>query len=264
MQLIERHAVDGEENVDQPTRSVPYLLRGVLDDATAKAALMALLPAMRDSLALQSFRFASLGNLTWDVTAKYGKKKPIEVGEFDFSFDTTGSSTKTTQSKATSIYGTDAPDFEGAIGVRHDQIEGVDQKFKGFAFQVKRKYKFSELSSDYILSLYNKTTGVNSDTFIVSYKGQVITFQAGEVIFWGATGQSTGDDEIEILFKFEASPNASSLSIGGIDNIVKLGWDYLWVLYEDATDNDFLIRRARAVYVERIYDYISFAGLIEE
>lgn len=264
MQLIERHAVEMEVSADQPSLSVPYLLRDVLDEASAKTALLAGLPATREGLVLQSFRFTSIGALTWDVTAKYGKKKPIEVGDFDFSFDTSGSSTKITQSPYTQIYGDAAPDFEGAIGVRQDQIEGVDKKFKGFTFQVKRKYKFSELPADFILNLYRKTTGVNEDTFVVNYKGQILTFQGGEVQFLGATGQSTGDDELEVVYKFESSPNATNLTIGDITGITKLGFDYLWVLYEDDTSNNFLIRRPRAVYVEGIYDFIVFAELVLE
>lgn len=264
MQLIEHHGVEFEESADQPTLTVPYLLRDVLDEATAKVTLMAALPAVRNGLVLQNFRCSSLGGMVWDVTAKYGKKKPIEVGEFDFSFDTTGGSTKITQSPSTESYGEAPPDFQGAIAVRQDQIEGVDKKFKGFAFQVKRKYKFTELPSDFILGLYRKTTGVNEDTFVINYKGQVLIFQGGEVQFLGATGQSTGDDEIEVLYKFEASPNASNLTIGDITEIIKLGFDYLWVLYEDETSNNFLVRRPKAVYVERIYDFITFAELILE
>ena len=61
----------------------------------------------------------------------------------------------------------------------------------------------------------------------------------------------------EITYKFTASPNASSFSVGPITVPFKRGHDYLWVRYrevEDATAGH-LARRPIAAYVEQVYEF---------
>ena len=68
---------------------------------------------------------------------------------------------------------------------------------------------------------------------------------------------------LEISFKFAASPNATGLQVGGIQVPAKEGWQYLWVRYEDEKDEvaKKLTRRPVAAYVEQVYPYGDF-GLL--
>ena len=80
-------------------------------------------------------------------------------------------------------------------------------------------------------------------------------FAAGEVLFLGASGSKRGEEDWEITFRFAASPNVSGLSVGNITGIIKRGWDYLWVRYEDVEDTaaKAIVKRPVAAYVERVY-----------
>jgi hypothetical protein len=50
-------------------------------------------------------------------------------------------------------------------------------------------------------------------------------------------------EDWEIAFKFAASPNATDLTVGDITGIEKKGWEYLWVRYADAEDEETLIQQ---------------------
>jgi hypothetical protein len=68
-------------------------------------------------------------------------------------------------------------------------------------------------------------------------------------------------EDWEIAFKFAASPNATDLTVGDITRIEKKGWEYLWVRYADAEDEETLIQQPVAAYVEQVDEYGNFALL---
>jgi hypothetical protein len=88
-------------------------------------------------------------------------------------------------------------------------------------------------------------------------------FAAGEVLFKGASGQQRGEEDWAVTFKFEASPNATGLTVGDITGISKKGWEYLTVLYEDAElgTPKKIVPKPVAVYVNQVYGSSNFSGL---
>jgi len=98
------------------------------------------------------------------------------------------------------------------------------------------------------MTLFQLTGRVNTGAF----KG----FNAGEVLFLGASGSRRGYGDWEITFRFAASPNVTNLTIGDITGINKKGWEYLWVRYADSEDTaaKALVKKPIAVYIERVYD----------
>jgi hypothetical protein len=81
------------------------------------------------------------------------------------------------------------------------------------------------------------------------------------VLFQGASGSQRGQEDWEITFSFAASPNATDLTVGDITGIEKKGWEYLWVRYADAEDEETLIKQPVAAYVEQVDEYGNFALL---
>jgi hypothetical protein len=79
----------------------------------------------------------------------------------------------------------------------------------------------------------------------------------------GATGGHRGDDSWQITFRFACQPNATSLTVGPVTGIVKRGWDYLWVRYEDIEDTTAysLVKRPVGVYVEQVLPLGDFSTL---
>jgi hypothetical protein len=202
-----------------------------------------------------------LGGNVWDVVVPY-EGVDADEDESQRSFETAGGTFHMTQSLATvGVYPevevpfAPPPDFKGAIGVNGDNVDGVDVTIPLFNFTETKRVPAAAMTRAYQFTLCNLTGCVNSDAF----KG----FAAGEVLFLGASGSQKGVDEWEVAFKFAASPNATDLPVGDFTVDAKKGWEYLWVRYEDAADDDAkaLVKRPVAAYVEQVYRIADFADL---
>jgi hypothetical protein len=207
-------------------------------------------------LTFQTYHINHEGGGVWEVTVRYGKKEPKETGESSFSFDTGGVTAHITQSLSTvNKYAASgsAPDCQGAIGVTGDSVEGTDVTVPVYNFTETHYLPDNAVTGAYKLTLFQLTGRVNNGVF----KG----FAAGEVLFLGASGAKRGTEDWEITYRFAASPNVTSLSVGPITGISKLGWDYLWVRYADAEDENVLVKQPIAAYVERVYELGNFDAL---
>jgi hypothetical protein len=146
-------------------------------------------------------------------------------------------------------------DLKNAIGWDGEQVQGVEVSRPVFQFELTCYLPVAAVTQTYVRNLMELTGCYNSGTWDA--------YDAGECLFLGASGRKRGSEDWEISFKFAASPNVvkdeqhglPGLAVGNITGIEKRGWDYLWVLYEEHTDNDGkkLIPVPKAVYVEEVY-----------
>ncbi len=253
---------------DQPSIERRYQVLDITDETAALAALASFAPTSDDGLVRQSIALDPVGYDFWEGVVKYGIRKRPETNESTYAFDTTGATAKITHSLETvaayapgnlaSSSGGIAvpgitPDFQGAIGFDGNTIQGCTKTIPTFQWTETHYKPLTFVNSSYRLTLANLTGTVNS--------GDFRDFSAGEVLFLGASGTMRGSEDWELQYKFVASPNVDELTLGGIGNIAKDGWDYLWVLYEDATDENTLVRVPKAVYIERIYERKDFVNL---
>jgi len=252
---------------DRPAVTLHYLLAGVADDLTAKALLESSTASSYDGLERESIQFepvwvdTAANDGLWDCRVRYvaPEQKEPEVGESSFSFDTGGGTQHITQSISTVNHyaapGKTAPDFGGAIGVTHDNVEGVDITVPVYAFSETHYLADSFVTLAYRGTLFNLTGKVNN----ASFKG----LAAGECLFLGASGSKRGADDWEITYRFAGSPNRSGLTVGPITGISKKGWEYMWVRYADTEDAaaKAIVKKPVAVYIERVYDEGNFASL---
>jgi len=199
---------------------------------------------------------------TWKVIAHYKCPdwQPVMDPDGRFSFDTGGGTQHVTQSLATvGRYGPKATTkLQGAIGFDGKNVQGVDITVPVFNFTETHWFRNDQVTQAYKLLLFRKTGKYNTDAF----RG----FAPGEVLFLGAAGDRQGDDpddRWELTFKFAAMPNRSNFQVGGITVASKLGWEYLWVQYDDEADDDKkqVIKKPVAVYVERVYEGTPFSQL---
>jgi hypothetical protein len=239
----------------QSGRELIYDIQGTDDETEVQTLLLGAAPAIYLGLQLEEVSADPIGNGIWKGRAKY-----VRLNDEEYTFDTGGGTQHITQSLET-IQGYAAPgygiaDFEGAIGVSDDRVEGCDI--------IAPKYEFSEthyldnatVTLSYKLVIFNLTGKVNDATF----RG----FAAGECLFLGASGSRRGDERWGITFRFSCSPNRTGLSVGPITGIDKEGWQYLWVRYitdEDDTAKS-LVQRPSQAYVERVYYSGDFTGLL--
>lgn len=217
----------------------------------------------------ESYRLEYLGDEAWQLEATYTSQGAEDDQEQDplkrsRSFETGGATQHITQGLAENRYGTNAPNQQGAIAVSSDSVNGVDivvpQLNWTETYDVPHRY----VTTDYVKTLHRLTGTVNDDTF----RG----FAAGEVLFLGGSGsqqwdEDKGDGPWSLSYKFAASPNAGAqqgtpaLTIGSISGIEKKGHEYLWILYENDVNEDTLIKKPQAVYVNQVYRETDFADL---
>lgn len=244
---------------EQPSVDLRYLVLGTSDDIEAHSELIAQTPTFYSGLVRQSTHLERLADDAWEGSIRYGRTEPPQTGDSTYSFDTGGGTQHVTQSIATvGVYaapGIYPPNFQGAIGATKDGIEGVDISVPIYNFSETHYLDANLVTGAYKSTLFYLTGTVNNGGF----RG----FSAGEVLFLGAGGAKRGQDDWEISYRFAASPNVQGLQVGEITGIAKRGWDYLWIRYADAVDNDafMLVKRPLSVYVEQVYPYTNFAGL---
>jgi hypothetical protein len=250
-----RETTEGES----PSVDLVYIIRGTDDDLAAKEALAEASPVFYDGLVRQSLHIERVAEDIWEGSARYGPLQPRQTGDSTYQFDTGGGTQHITQSLQTvgryAPPGKTAPDFQGAIGVTHDNVEGVDITVPVYNFSETHYLSDAAVTPAYKATLFFLTGKVNGGPF----RG----FQMGEVLFLGASGSKRGTEDWEITFRFAASPNVAGLVVGDIGGISKRGWEYLWVRYADAEDmaSGTLVKRPIAAYVEQVYPYGDFGGL---
>jgi len=244
-QIIELYkSGEGVESVDNPSAVLLYVVTGTDDDAEIRTTIAANVPANYADLPIQDYDFRPLGNGIWEVAVHYGLKK--QTNQSSFSFDTGGGTAHITNSIATvGWYPANAPNCQGAIGISGDSVEGVDITVPVYNFSETHYLPAAFIDGAYKATLFALTGKVNGYAF----KG----FAAGEVLFLGASGSQRGTEDWEISYKFAASPNMTGLSVGALSGIAKGGWQHLWVLYSDDVDQNTLIKRPIAAYVEQVY-----------
>lgn len=234
-----------------------YTVRGTDDDLVVKNTADTNSPSDYDGLEKQSIHIEPVGPELWEATVRYGvpggsNAPPPETGESSFSFDTGGGTQHITQSLQTvggyAIPGVTAPDFQGAIGVSRDSVDGVDITVPVYQFSETHYIDDSAVTLAYRGTLFNLTGKVNAGAF----KG----LNPGECLFLGASGSKRGQGDWQITYRFAASPNRTNMTIGGITGIDKKGWEYIWVRYADVEDTTALVivKKPVAVYVEKVYD----------
>lgn len=171
-------------------------------------------------------------------------------------FSTGGGSIHVTHSLGTTKYGSlSAPDFGGAIGVNADgDPEGVDIPAPKSAFDI------AVTVPAVTGAMYKTWSNITGTTNAAPFWG----FAAGEVLFLGADGGGIIGEDIEVSFKFEASPNVV-LNYGHTDftNVVKGGHDYIWFhhLPEEDSAAFALGSTLKAIYVEKVFRSASWASL---
>jgi len=272
--VLERFDSRGTETGCGASVELTYNIKGTADDTEALAALEAEAAGsygglVRSRAALEPVHVdeENPDDCVWSGIVEYtrgeNERHTPETGDSAFSFDTGGGTQHITQSLETvgsyAASGT-APDFKGAIGVTHDSVEGVDIIVPVYHFAETHYLSNATVTNAYKGKLFRLTGKVCS----ASFKG----LDAGECLFLGVSGSQRGSGaDWEVTFRFAGSENKTNLTVGDITGINKKGWEYLWVRYQDVTEDSpglvapMVVKQPIAVYVEKVYEYGNFADL---
>jgi len=264
-----------------------YKIFGTADDTVLHAAINAEISAngrywqypgaVGMQLLAEQYSVSFLGDNAWQLTINYSKDgaedgtDPLKRSR---SFDTTGGTQHITQAAQGSIVGISgnavttasperrfppsAPMMDGAIGVDSNGVNGVDIVSPQLQWQEQYDVPNAYITSAYIRGLAGITGTVNN----ASFRG----FAAGEVLFLGCSGNQEWDDQKgrgpwSLTYRFAASQNVTNKTIGNISGIDKKGHEYLWVRYEDSISGTDLVKKPKAVYVDKVYMDGDFSGL---
>jgi len=255
----------------QSTYTKSYKLFGTADDTVLHAAVNAEISANGGywqypgasgmQLMAESYSVSFLGDNAWQLTINYtkdGAEEGTEPLKRARSFDTTGGTQHMTQAYAETKFGTNAPDQRKAIGVDSNGVNGVDVVVPQLQWQ-----ESYDVPNTYVTDAYIRgVSGVTGTTNNASFRG----FEAGEVLFVGCSGSQEWDDQKgrgpwSLSFRFVASKNVTGETIGDISGVSKKGHEYLWVRYEDAVDSNVLLKKPKAVYVNKVYRESAFSAL---
>lgn len=193
------------------------------------------------------------GHTEFEVT--YGSGEPPE-SLLRFSFDTTGGTVRARTSRDTDSYpiaSRTAPDYKHSVEVSGGTPQGVDIVIPAMKLTATYKWPKGVIRLNDAISLARLTGRTNAS--------QWYGFDAGELLFLGATGSIDLVTPTEIQYQFAASENAT-LSIGTwIQNISKKGHQHLWVAFEDVEDTSAskTVQRPLAAYVETMYLEAEFS-----
>lgn len=231
---------------------------GEHDDATVQAYAIAATPTSVFTPVGQLFRqnvqVEPDGWGQYIVTVPYGPRKR-NTGDYTWSFDTGGATVKIKAAKEhIASYPDDGDWHKGAIGVKGDgEVEGVDIVIPALALTVTFNHPSGIVTLDYAKQLAAATGTTNSASFL--------GFDAGELLFLGASGSDGSEAAASVAFKLAASQNVTDLSFGDITSIVKQGHHVAWVEFEDGVDTGEAVRPPKRVHIERVYGESNFASV---
>lgn len=244
-----------------PTGVNRYQVMGTDDRTLARMLADAASPLLVDGLVKQQIHVTELGGELWEADVQYGTAERGEPGSVEWSLEIGGGGSQhITQSLETiQRYPAGARNFHGALLVRGQngdlQADGIDIDVTRFAWSETHHFEYSQVGIDYLDTLFSLRGKVNDADWRI--------FSKGEVRFMGVSGSGKGEYTFPLTFQFEASPNATGLTVGDITGVDKEGWQYLWVFYEkdeDLTADGKIIQPA-GVYVEKVYEYGDFDAL---
>ena len=234
-------------------------------------------PGANVQLQAEAYSVDYLGDDAWHVEIQY-EKVGADAQEPDplrrsRSFDTSGGTSHITQAdggkinangSTTTRTGTErrfpstAPSMDSAIGVDDNSVQAGDIVVPALTWTETYDVKSTYVTSNYIKSVAALTGTTNGAAFR--------TFEAGEVLFLGASGSQEwdsekGDGRGSLSCKLVASKNLTGQTIGSITGIEKKGHEYLWVRYESSVSGSDVVKEPKYVYVNTVYREGDFSGL---
>ncbi len=274
--VFQRYTENINITLTDPTDDQDWVAFGSENTDDILAALVALLPSSYKGLYLTSYNPEHAGAGWWNVRVHYTHEIPLLPLNIRFSGETTGKTLHREQSLETvnkysskpgNIIDT-VPDYGGLIGVTEDNVTGVDVITPGFTFTVERRFNAALLASDFLATVASMTGMANNGPVTVNWKGQMLFFHEKELLFHGAGVSDPGRDvfnneQIQLSYKFEYSPNRNDIEIGNMVGIEKKGWEYLWIRYVKKIDpnSNVLVKTPDSVYIEQVVYYGDFSQL---
>lgn len=248
-----------QESGDTQSHELSYIATGELDDSVVHSYAIFTTPTAvarpTGILYRTGIQVESMGWAIYRVIATYGPRKATP-GSYTFTFDTTGATVNIKCAKThLKSYPTDGQWHDGAINVdKEGKVEGADIIIPALKLTYAFKQPRGIVTGSYARQLARATGRTNANPYL--------EYEAGELLFAGATGSDGTDAEAEVAYQFLASQNLSGITISGIADIAKNGHDLIWFEFDDHVHSGEAVQRVSRAHVELVYDSIDFASAL--
>lgn len=233
-----------------------YTLCGFTDAAAAYSYAASMTAAVSigagQVLYRQNISVDPVGYDVWDVSVPYGTLDKT-VGEYRFSFSTTGGTVTIRQAKEhVAVFPAGKPNNQGAIDVQNGEAQGVEIVIPALKLTYTFRHPLGFVNEALAVKLARLTGRTNS----AIWHG----FKAGECLFLGASGSDGSTAEAEVQYEIACSEELTSATVGAITGVNKKGWDISWSSFVDDEDGGKPVRIVDYISVERVYDSFDFAA----
>lgn len=240
--------------MDPPTVTTRWVCEGVFDEGTSLGYALTGTPQTwahpRGVLHRQDIKVDSRGNKLQYWTVPYAQRRK-ESGEYRIDFSTMGGTVHIVAGDHVEVFPSGKPTHEGLIGVKGDDVEGVDRIIPAMKIVVHFKHPTGVITQPHIRLLSRVTGSVDNAGFL--------GWDAYETLFLGCDGSEGTDIETETSYHFLMSENRTSFSIGGITGIDKKGHDVAWVAWQEATESGKAAPKAEYVNIVRVYRELNLS-----
>lgn len=279
--VLERVTARATSGGSAPSHKREFVITDAIDHTDAVTALLAAVPASVDvprttdsslsvSLPLKDYSAEELegdtetffATVIWGQTGSGATNVTIPglIAEAATQFATGGGTRHITHAKETvqsrgplQSIGIDPPNHGTAINVADGKIAGVDIVVPQFRWTESYDFSSLQVTQAYIETLKFLTGKVCKQGWRDCNKR--------EVLLANVVGRRDKNSVWRLDFEFWNEPSLSNQTIDDVTGIDKAGWDYLWVLTEEAPDNINIVHNAIGVYVNRVYDEGDFSLL---
>lgn len=247
---------------DEPSCELVFHITGTMDDAVARATLIASIPTNYYGLPLIDADVECVNWKIWKGTARYSYQKKDEEGDDTFSFEIGSKQLHFDYSletiSKTAPAGGSTESYYNAINVTGN---GADKQVQGVDLDLDSAYKFSRrkiFSAATVTSTYRAT--LFNLCYLPKYNDAAwYGFAAGEVICVSVSGSTRKDGTWELTFNYAARPNETNIDVGGEITVPsKLGWHYLWVRWGNYAATNLVLPKPIQANVERVFDSADF------
>lgn len=264
---------EGDGDGDGASREVRYIISGTDSYDAAETAFLADADPESGGLVGVHYTLTRLSDNHWLGVLTHGtvsiipgvRPDPPQTKDdpSELSFDTTGGSKHIKVYRGTptkyAASGKEVPDLGGAINVSPDLggVDGADIGEAACRINVTKVLTSAELPSTYLNTVWRLTYCVNSSPMLLNVDGKLLSFDAGELLFLGASlNYKRGTKEWRITYQFAAKPNETR-SYGYVPSIFVKGWQYVsfWFAPTAVTQGgkNFVVPQADGVWVGDVY-----------
>lgn len=254
-----------EWTYDPPTAVAHYVCEGVFDDyqvglIAKEATPVSILHPLGATLRRQDMDVKEAGHKLYNITVPYARRVR-EIGSYTIRSSTIGGTVRIKAGIHVATYPSGKPTNYGLIGVKGDDVEGVEIVIPATKVTVAVTRPGNFLTDAKVREI-SRLVGSVDNSGIAGYEPYEMLFigcdfgQSGDV---STAGSETTED---IGYEFAMSENLSDFAIGNITGISKKGWDVASVYWVPAEESGKASQTIDYVNIVRVYRERNLKALL--